>query len=380
MVARRLRERWYLYGNDLALADDLLRHDLSKANTAFERAWLLKHWPSLGKFESAEQWLLNKEPNLLKELPGKATLLRVLQHQTDPNPWRAMVPPEQRVEVEAFCESIAQSDQSLALWLGGGLGDQLECLSKICDPRLQAWWSRLQIVLPLQSRQALKPFLQEHWPRWAPGYQFVEGPPHPLRQKNWLSWMSWFFCLAQQNFEAQPQVMSDGLLEETAPPSLLCCWRSKIDPSERHWAHLRSLPFLEIARVYERLVPWARCRGIRLIDLTAYRSDERQTLWRYGSTLELGQPKIRSLCDTVTLLRASRGVITVDTALVHLAAWFGWPTRLLLHLYPDERWGGCRSLGLYRNHPIQVLQQNEYNTWTSVRDALLLSLADWPWL
>ena len=146
----------------------MLRRDLAEANTVSERAWLLKHWPSLGKFDEAEHWLLNKEPGLLKELSGKATLLRILQHQKDLNPWRAMVPPERLVEVEAFCKSIAQSDQSLALWLGGGLGDQLECLSTICDPRLQAWWSRLQVVLPLQSCSALKPFLQENWPRWAP--------------------------------------------------------------------------------------------------------------------------------------------------------------------------------------------------------------------
>ena len=47
----RPRERWYLYGDDVALADDWLRRDLDQAQTAAERAWLLKHWPSLGGFE-----------------------------------------------------------------------------------------------------------------------------------------------------------------------------------------------------------------------------------------------------------------------------------------------------------------------------------------
>ena len=102
--------------------------------------------------------------------------------------------------------------------------------------------------------------------------------------------------------------------------------------------------------------------------------------FEHSSTLELAQPSISSLSDTAFLLRRSRGVITVDTALVHLAAWFGWPTLLLLHLYADERWCGRSSLGLHQNHPIQVLQQTGYNTWSSVRDKLLLSLADWPWL
>ena len=157
------------------------------------------------------------------------------------------------------------------------------------------------------------------------------------------------------------------------------CLRSKVDPHERHWAHLRSLSFPEIARLYGRLLPWARHRGIRLIDITAYWSNERQTLLRYAPTLELAQPEIRSLCDTAALLRSSRGVITVDTALVHLAAWFGWPTLLLLHQHPDARWSQ-RSLGLEQVHPIKVIQQTRYNCWRGVDDMLLSSLADWPWL
>ena len=95
--------------------------------------------------------------------------------------------------------------------------------------------------------------------------------------------------------------------------------------------------------------------------------------------LELAQPEIHSFCDTAALLRKSRGVITVDTALVHLAAWFGWPTLLLLHQYPDARWS-YRPLGLNQKHPIKVLQQTRYNCWRAVADKLPSSLADWPWL
>ena len=89
MVAARPRERWYLYGNDVALAEDWLRRDLAQAETKSERAWLLKHWPSLGGFDAAEQWLI-KEPALLEELPGKATLLRLCSTKEIPilgKPW-----------------------------------------------------------------------------------------------------------------------------------------------------------------------------------------------------------------------------------------------------------------------------------------------------
>ena len=92
MVGSRPRERWYLYGDDVALAKHLLRCDLVQAETAFERAWLLKHWPSLGGFDDTEQWLTENEPALLEHVPGRAAMLRVLQHRGDPNPWLALMP------------------------------------------------------------------------------------------------------------------------------------------------------------------------------------------------------------------------------------------------------------------------------------------------
>ena len=71
MVAVRPKERWYLYGDDAALADHWLRRDLDHAQTAAERAWLLKHWPSLGGFDAAERgWC--KGAGALEHVPGRA--------------------------------------------------------------------------------------------------------------------------------------------------------------------------------------------------------------------------------------------------------------------------------------------------------------------
>ncbi|QNI46821.1 hypothetical protein [Synechococcus sp. A15-60] len=379
MVAARHRERWYLYGDDDVLADDLLRRDLARAQSASERAWLLKHWPSLGGFDAAEQWLVQREPALLEHVPGRAAMLRVLQHHGDPNPWLALMPKTVERSFQDLCQVTTDGQSALELWLGGGLGDQLECLAQLHDPVLKAWMPRLLVRLPLQSRLALGPFLQEFWPKQAPSLTFLPAAAEDNDQPVWFSQMGWSCLLGQAGLQPKPQVLQPAVVDDSQVPSLLCCWRSKIDPDDRHWAHLRSWPFPEIARLYGRLVPWARCRGIRLIDITAYRSDERQTLLRHIPTLELAQPGIRSLCDTAALLRVSRGVISVDTALVHLAAWFGWPTLLLLHQYFDSRWNN-RPLGLNQPHPIQVLRQTRYNSWREVSDTLLSSLADWPWL
>ena len=379
MVAARPRERWYLYGNDVALADHWLRRDLAQAETAAERAWLLKHWPSLGGFDATEQWLVQREPALLDHVPGRAAMLRVLQHRGDPNPWLALMPKGLEPSFLDLCQATTHEHSALELWLGGGLGDQLECLAQLHDPALKAWMPRLHLRLPPQSRPALEPFLVAFWPKQGPSWTFVPASAEAADQPVWFSQMSWACLLVQAGLQPKPQVLKPACVDHSQVPSLLCCWRSKIDPDDRHWAHLRSWPFPEIARLYGCLVPWARRRGIRLIDITAYRSDERQTLLRHSPTLELVQPGIRSLCDTAALLRASRGVISVDTALVHLAAWFGCPTLLLLHQYPDERWSH-RPLGLDQTHPIQVLQQTRYNCWRGVGYMLLSSLADWPWL
>ena len=94
MVAVKPRERWYLFGNDVELADQLLRCDLAQAATVSERAWLLKHWPSLGGFDTAFDWLTQRDSLLLQDILGRATLLRIYQNRDDKNPWRAMVPPE----------------------------------------------------------------------------------------------------------------------------------------------------------------------------------------------------------------------------------------------------------------------------------------------
>ena len=378
-VSARLRERWYLYSDDVALADQWLRRDLARAETASERAWLIKHWPSWGVFAGAELGRLQREPALLALVPGRAALLGVLKNRGDSNPWLALMPKALERSFLDLCQSTINEKATLELWLGGGLGDQLECLSQLHDPIMEAWWPRLHLRLPPQSRPALGPFLQEFWPKQVPSVTFLPPSAEADDQPIWFSQMGWSCLLGQAGLHPKPQVVHPAVVNDLQGPSLLCCWRSKIDPDDRHWAHLRSWPFPEIARLYGRLVPWARRRGIRLIDITAYRSDERQTLLRYGPTLELVQQEIRSLCDTAALLCQSRGVISVDTALVHLATWFGWPTLLLLHLHPDARWGH-RPLGLEQTHPIKVLRQTHYNSWREVSDKLLSSLADWPWL
>lgn len=371
------KERWYLYGNDAALAEALLQAELDQAETAYERAWLLGHWLSLGGFEPVQRWLCDREPALQEHQPGRAAMLRLLQRQGDANPWLAVVPPMQRQRFLSFCDVTLASQESIDVWLGGGLGDQLECLAQLMHPAVEPLRPRLRCLLPLESEAALTPLLQRISPS-LPRHRFAPFPPRALGPQPWFSWMCALTLLCRAGCWRPPIQIEPGLPHSNLPLRLVCCWRSKVDPEARHWAHLRSVPFVEVLRLYARWIPWCQRHGIEVVDLTAYRWEEVASLHQYKPTLRLMWPSIHSLADTAEWIQASRGVITVDTALVHLASWFGWPTVLLLHQHPDERWR-YRRIGLQAPHPMLVLQQEHYNRWDTLWPQLLDALADWPW-
>jgi ADP-heptose:LPS heptosyltransferase len=149
-----------------------------------------------------------------------------------------------------------------------------------------------------------------------------------------------------------------------------------VDPEEKLWAHLRSLPFTTVLRLYAELVPRARRAGLQLIDLTRYGAAETRALQRYTPTLQLLEPSLSSLADTARLILNSQAVITVDTALVHLAGWFEWPTLLLLHQHPDERWQPLLK-GRGEQQQVRILQQGQYNQWADLPEKLVAELQQW---
>ena len=359
------KERWYLYSDDADLAETLLIRDLNCASSPAERAWLLKHWPSLGGFDCVSEWLAEREPTLLNYVSGRAALLRVFQHRGVANPWLALVQQDLRTNFLRFCQETYQDGGPLQLWLSGGLGDQLECLAQLCDPILRSWWSRLHLFLPVQGQAALEPFLRTHWPVNAPRYSFSPGNPGGNDQQRWLTQMGWSCLLANAGLKPTAQTVHSFTKDSSCVPTLLFCWRSKVDPNDRHWAHLRSLSFVQIARVYAQLVPWATSLGFRLVDITYYRTEEQRNLERHYPTLDLAMSRIASLNDTARIARECVSVVTVDTALVHLARWVGSTTFLLLHRHPDERWRE-HLRGPSQDHRVHVLRQNSYNQWDDV--------------
>jgi hypothetical protein len=373
-----MRERWYLFGNDADLALQLLRKDIEQAESNAERAALVRFLPNLGRHEEAATWLTQRQPELLKELHGRVAWMRVLQHRGAANPWLAMLPQEQAAAFHHYSQEVLHGRAPLDLWLGGGLGDQLECLARLHSGLAgHPLHQRLRLVFPEANRPAMERLLTSFWPAPASPWCFSSGQPHSLEQRPWISLLPFYAVLSGAGLFSPPAVVANGFYPaDDQLPSLVCCWRSKVDPEEKLWAHLRSLPFSTLLRVYAELVPEARRAGLHLCDITRYSAAEARALERFAPTLELCAPRLTSLADTARLILSSRAVISVDTALVHLAGWFDWPTLLLLHQHPDERWQPLLKQPDQQTR-VRILQQGQYNHWADPAARLTGQLQQW---
>ncbi len=361
------------------MALELLRHNLDVADSQAERAALVRFLPNLGRHAEAADWLTRLEPALLQEVHGRATLMRVLQHQGAANPWLAMQPPEQADAFQRYSHELLHGKEAVDLWLGGGLGDQLECLARLNGSlRQHPLRHRLRLVFPEASRKAMQPLLSLWWPEDAPPWCFASGSPRSLEERPWISLLPLYAALCSEGlFSPMASAIRPFPPALNEPPALLCCWRSKVDPEEKLWAHLRSLPFNSVLHLYSELMPKAQENGLQVFDITRYRPEEVRALQPFTPTLRLLEPSLTSLADTAKLIHRSQLVLTVDTALVHLARWFHWPTVLLLHQHPDERW---QPLLQKRAEPgrTQILQQVQYNQWAYQPSRVMAQLKHWP--
>lgn len=295
-----------------------------------------------------------------------ATWMRILQHQGDRNPWQAMLPADQAAAFSEHCHRILNGSEEIDIWLNGGLGDQLESMARLqaALPNSQLN-QRARIVLPALSRPALLPLLKDAWPEQGLPWRFEPGPPRSLNERAWMSGLPFNAALAEAGLWRSPAAITDQFQPSPSSAQILCCWRSKVDRDEQLWAHLRSLPFQTIRKLYNGLIPWCMASGFTLLDISRYNHQEASELAIFSPTLVLKEPDISSFRDTAHHLHQSQLVASVDTAVVHLARWFDWPTLLLLHQNPDERWQPLLR-GTEQNYAIQILQQIRYNHWDDV--------------
>ncbi|RFO95551.1 hypothetical protein DIC66_18120 [Rhodoferax lacus] len=135
--------------------------------------------------------------------------------------------------------------------------------------------------------------------------------------------------------------------------------------SDRSLPHLRSL------------APLWQVPGVQFISLQkgageneAAQCSSRQAL------IDLG-PALQDFADAAALIHALDLVITVDTAMAHLAGALGKPCWLLLPWYmTDWRWGAEGTTTVWYPQVMRLFRQGADANWTPVVDALRMALLE----
>ncbi|TSK04510.1 MAG: tetratricopeptide repeat protein [Geobacter sp.] len=129
----------------------------------------------------------------------------------------------------------------------------------------------------------------------------------------------------------------------------------------------RSLPARE-------LLPIARIPGVTLYNLQLGAPPEDLALLSASGAVRDFSAELKSFADTAALIGELHAVVSVDTAVAHLAAAMGKPVHLMLPYSCDWRWlAGRRDSPWYPS--VTLYRQKAPGTWTGVVEAAARALS-----
>jgi len=369
------RNAWQLFSNDLDLAKQTLEIAQAQSHSPEDVASLCQHLTFFGAFEQAQRLLLSSEPEVLKHVNARAALMRIRQYRLHPNPLISLCRAEQKSWFKHICQRVAGTDQPIQVDLGCGLGDMLETLAAL-HTNTTGLKQRTQLIVPAWAQAALVPLLSQDQNAHQLSWTDQNDPTVQRRSEDScrLPMMVFKAAWAQTPQGTDPQPVRSATTNVLKRPTLLCCWRPKVDPLEKLWAHLRSLDWGSIVGLYRQLVPLAQRKGFDIVDITHYRDHEAQELLnRHPSGLHLAASQLQSFVDTTHWLGSNSLVASVDTSLVHLACWCGRRPILLAHRWPDGRWlkGSWQS--------IDILEQEKLYDWEPPIERLIQRIETHAW-
>jgi len=151
-----------------------------------------------------------------------------------------------------------------------------------------------------------------------------------------------------------PASMSEPTREASASPRKIgLCWRGNKAQSQDH---VRSLPL-------QTLRPLAESTDVEWVSLQIDATEEELAGW--PASIQTSSPPLTNFAETAALLSQLDLVITVDTAVAHLAGALGRPTWTLIPWLPDWRWHLNRSDSPW--YPtMRLYRQPAWGDWASV--------------
>ena len=151
-------------------------------------------------------------------------------------------------------------------------------------------------------------------------------------------------------------------------PIISICWQGS-HKSERTSLRGRSFPLKTFAPIIETI-------DASFLSLQKGFGSEQLTDCRFLDRLVGCQEEINQTWDFVenaAIMMNCDLIITVDTAVAHLAAGLGQPTWLLLHKVPDWRWG-MEGDTTFWYPSMRLFRQRERGNWSEVMDRVASAL------
>jgi Flp pilus assembly protein TadD len=146
------------------------------------------------------------------------------------------------------------------------------------------------------------------------------------------------------------------------------CWASNPALFRRDSARRAVRKSMEL----ETLAPLTDLRGVSLVSVLNWKIDP--TPPAFAGKLKDVSEKLTSLDETAALIERLDVVVTVDTAVAHLAGALGKETVVLLHEFPDCRWE-LEAETSYWYPNMRLFRQTERGDWGSVVEATKAALA-----
>lgn len=251
-------------------------------------------------------------------------------------------------------------ERTIRVIADGGFGDSLQMLRFIPDV------ARVAQRVILGVRPEVVSFVQHNFADTAAiTFRDLE-PTVPYDRYTWMmSLPALVGALPPLPPITAPQPTSDVRGRDRRPKVGLCWAGDPRHPMDRY----RSIPFEIIAALVARDdIQWHSLQvGARAADTSAYPNIVRSL------------DDVCLFSDTADLIAALDGVITVDTAIAHLAGCLGIPTLMLLHWVCDARW----SWGVDCTTPwypsMSVVRQRSPGDWAGVIEAVMAKL-DESWM
>lgn len=361
---------WWLYGDDLRIARELQIEAIHKLCNSTLRSYQVSLLTYLGSYKDC-QLLLNKY-DLVRFPYGKHAEFKVRLVYDSSQAWLSLIE-DYEIEVLKKIESSFDSErQPIVVDLVGGIGDQLQNASLCLALNRRGNLENAVRIRPCGENASLVSSFLESSNASSIMYKDGDTKVGLMAVKFVRKWLD----------DLDEQVMYDQLYPNdwngTRPiscQSFLTCWRSKLDALNPLSSFSRSLSFWRIVDFYGH---WSLTReqsDTVIFDITSYTDAELKILSKSFPSIQFVRKIINNLFDTFKLMKRCRGVITVDTSLVHLSVLCGHDVQLLLPMFPDERWLELLSSEtLYAKH-VNVFQQKRFHDWSDPLQSLQQNLS-----